>query len=175
MASPVQDALETIPSSPGVYIFKDLQANVIYVGKAKNLRPRVRSYFQASPSDGRALFRTIVKNTADIECIVTATEQEALVLEATQIKTHSPRFNIKLKDDRKYPFIKITRETFPRIFHTREVVDDGSRYLGPYSNVKAMHKSLGVMHKIFPVRDCKYHLPSSSVKICLEYQIRVLL
>ena len=172
MASPVQDALETIPSSPGVYIFKDLQANVIYVGKAKNLRPRVRSYFQASPSDGRALFRTIVKNTADIECIVTATEQEALVLEATQIKTHSPRFNIKLKDDRKYPFIKITRETFPRIFHTRDVVDDGSRYLGPYSNVKAMHKSLGVMHKIFPVRDCKYHLPSSSVKICLEYQIK---
>ena len=172
MASPVQDALETIPSSPGVYIFKDLQANVIYVGKAKNLRPRVRSYFQASPSDGRALFRTIVKNTADIECIVTATEQEALVLEATQIKTHSPRFNIKLKDDRKYPFIKITRETFPRIFHTREVVDDGSRYLGPYSNVKAMHKSLGVMHKIFPVRDCKYHLPSSSVKVCLEYQIK---
>ena len=172
MASPVQDALETIPSSPGVYIFKDLQANVIYVGKAKNLRARVRSYFQASPSDGRALFRTIVKNTADIECIVTATEQEALVLEATQIKTHSPRFNIKLKDDRKYPFIKITRETFPRIFHTRDVVDDGSRYLGPYSNVKAMHKSLGVMHKIFPVRDCKYHLPSSSVKICLEYQIK---
>ena len=172
MASPVQDALETIPSSPGVYIFKDLQANVIYVGKAKNLRPRVRSYFQASPSDGRALFRTIVKNTADIECIVTATEQEALVLEATQIKTHSPRFNIKLKDDRKYPFIKITRETFPRIFHTRDVVDDGSRYLGPYSNVKAMHKSLGVMHKIFPVRDCKYHLPSSSVKVCLEYQIK---
>ena len=172
MASPVQDALETIPSSPGVYIFKDLQANVIYVGKAKNLRPRVRSYFQASPSDGRALFRTIVKNTADIECIVTATEQEALVLEATQIKTHSPRFNIKLKDDRKYPFIKITRETFPRIFHTREVVDDGSRYLGPYSNVKAMHKSLGVMHKIFPVRDCKYHLPSNSVKVCLEYQIK---
>ncbi len=172
MASPVQDALETIPSSPGVYIFKDLQANVIYVGKAKNLRPRVRSYFQASPSDGRALFRTIVKNTADIECIVTATEQEALVLEATQIKTHSPRFNIKLKDDRKYPFIKITRETFPRIFHTRDVVDDGSRYLGPYSNVKAMHKSLGVMHKIFPVRDCKYHLPSNSVKVCLEYQIK---
>ena len=172
MASPVQDALETIPSSPGVYIFKDLQANVIYVGKAKNLRPRVRSYFQASPSDDRALFRTIVKNTADIECIVTATEQEALVLEATQIKTHSPRFNIKLKDDRKYPFIKITRETFPRIFHTRDVVDDGSRYLGPYSNVKAMHKSLGVMHKIFPVRDCKYHLPSSSVKVCLEYQIK---
>lgn len=172
MASPIQDALETIPSSPGVYIFKDRQANVIYVGKAKNLRPRVRSYFQASPSDGRALFRTIVKNTADIECIVTATEQEALVLEATQIKTHSPRFNIRLKDDKKYPFIKITRETFPRIFHTRDVIDDGSRYLGPYSNVKAMHKSLGVMHKIFPVRDCKYHLPSSSVKVCLEYQIK---
>lgn len=172
MASLLQDALETIPTSPGVYIFKDQEDKVIYIGKAKNLRPRVRSYFQASPSDGRALFRIIVKNTVDIECLVTATEQEALVLEATQIKTHSPRFNIKLKDDKKYPFIKITREIFPRIFPTRDVIDDGSRYLGPYSNVKAMHKSLEIMHKLFPVRDCKYHLPSSSVKICLEYQIK---
>ena len=101
MASLLQDALETIPTSPGVYIFKDQEDKVIYIGKAKNLRPRVRSYFQASPSDGRALFRIIVKNTVDIECLVTATEQEALVLEATQIKTHSPRFNIKLKDDKK--------------------------------------------------------------------------
>ena len=167
-----QEALETIPATPGVYLFKDQDDNIIYVGKAKNLRPRVKSYFQASPGDGRALFRIIVKNTADIECIVTTTEQEALVLEATQIKTHSPRFNIKLKDDKKYPFIKITREKFPRIFPTRDVVVDGSRYLGPFSNVKAMHKSLKIMHRLFPVRDCKYHLPSSAVKICLEYQIK---
>ena len=172
MANLRQEALETIPATPGVYLFKDQDDNIIYVGKAKNLRPRVKSYFQASPGDGRALFRIIVKNTADIECIVTTTEQEALVLEATQIKTHSPRFNIKLKDDKKYPFIKITREKFPRIFPTRDVVVDGSRYLGPFSNVKAMHKSLKIMHRLFPVRDCKYHLPSSAVKVCLEYQIK---
>jgi len=172
MANLRQEALETIPATPGVYLFKDQDDNIIYVGKAKNLRPRVKSYFQASPGDGRSLFRIIVKNTADIECIVTTTEQEALVLEATQIKTHSPRFNIKLKDDKKYPFIKITREKFPRIFPTRDVVVDGSRYLGPFSNVKAMHKSLKIMHRLFPVRDCKYHLPSSAVKVCLEYQIK---
>ena len=165
MANLRQEALETIPATPGVYLFKDQNDNIIYVGKAKNLRPRVKSYFQASPGDGRALFRIIVKNTADIECIVTTTEQEALVLEATQIKTHSPRFNSKLKDDKKYPFIKITREKFPRIFPTRDVVVDGSRYLGPFSNVKAMHKSLKIMHRLFPVRDCKYHLPSSAVKL----------
>ena len=172
MAPPLQDALETIPASAGVYIFKDRDAKVIYVGKAKNLRPRVRSYFQASPGDTRALFSVIVRYTTDIEYLLTETEQEALVLEATQIKTHSPRFNIKLKDDKKFPFIKITREAFPRIFPTRDVVVDGSKYIGPFSNVKAMHKSLKIMHKLFPVRDCKYRLPSSSVKLCLEYQIK---
>ena len=168
----LQDTLDTIPLSSGVYLFKDVEGKVIYVGKAKNLRPRVRSYFQTCAGDGRALFETIVKRTADIECIITRSEQEALVLEATQIKTHSPRFNIKLKDDKKYPFIKITREPYPRIIHTRDVVDDGSRYLGPFSNVGAMHSSLKMMHKLFPVRDCKFNLPSPSVNVCLEYQIK---
>jgi excinuclease ABC subunit C len=148
--------LATLPTSPGVYLFMDREGRVIYVGKAKNLRLRVRSYFRDSAHDGRPLFTAIVRNTVDIDCLVTESEQEALVLEATQIKTHAPRFNIKLKDDKKYPFIRITCETFPRIFPTRDIVDDGSRYLGPYSNVKAMHKSLALMHKLFPVRTCDY-------------------
>jgi excinuclease ABC subunit C len=164
--------LATLPTSPGVYLFMDREGRVIYVGKAKNLRLRVRSYFRDSAHDGRPLFTAIVRNTVDIDCLVTESEQEALVLEATQIKTHAPRFNIKLKDDKKYPFIRITCETFPRIFPTRDIVDDGSRYLGPYSNVKAMHKSLALMHKLFPVRTCDYKLPKSSVKVCLEYRIK---
>ena len=164
----VQDALRILPAKPGVYLFKNREGRVIYVGKAKNLRPRVRSYFQDSADDGRALFRAIVRNTADIECLVTESEQEALVLEATQIKTFAPRFNIKLKDDKKFPFVRITNEPYPRIFPTRDLVDDGSRYLGPFSNVKAMHKSLALMHKLFPVRDCNHRLPATAVKLCLE-------
>lgn len=168
----VQDALRILPAKPGVYLFKNREGRVIYVGKAKNLRPRVRSYFQDSADDGRALFRAIVRNTADIECLVTESEQEALVLEATQIKTFAPRFNIKLKDDKKFPFVRITNEPYPRIFPTRDLVDDGSRYLGPFSNVKAMHKSLALMHKLFPVRDCNHRLPATAVKLCLEYQMK---
>jgi excinuclease ABC subunit C len=132
----------------------------------------VRSYFAESADDGRPLFTAIVRNTVDIDYMVTDTEQEALVLEAAQIKTHAPRFNIKLKDDKKYPFICISREPYPRIFVTRDLVDDGSRYLGPYSNVRAMRNSLDLMHKLFPVRACDYILPKNGVRLCLEYQIK---
>ena len=164
--------LDVLPAEPGIYIMKNRDGQVIYIGKAKSLRSRVRSYFQASAHDGRRQFKALVRNIADLDYIVTATEQEALILEATQIKTHKPRYNIHLKDDKKYPYIRITDEAFPRIFATRDVIRDGSRYLGPFSNVRAMYTTLDMMQKIFPVRSCAYKLPSDKVKVCLDYHIR---
>ena len=152
--------LDALPKDPGIYLMKRKDGEIIYVGKAKNLRNRVRSYFRDESHDGRRQFRALVRNIADLDCIVTATEQEALILEATQIRAHKPRYNIQLKDDKKYPFIRITNEAFPRIFSTRTVVRDGSRYLGPYSNVRAMHTTLDMLRKIFPVRSCDFNLPT---------------
>ena len=164
--------LDALPKEPGIYLMKREDGEIIYVGKAKNLRNRVRSYFRDESHDGRRQFKALVRNIADLDCIVTATEQEALILEATQIRAHKPRYNIQLKDDKKYPFIKITNEAFPRIFSTRTVVRDGSRYLGPYSNVRAMHTTLDMLRKIFPVRSCDFNLPTQGVRLCLEYHIK---
>ena len=164
--------LDALPKDPGIYLMKRKDGEIIYVGKAKNLRNRVRSYFRDESHDGRRQFRALVRNIADLDCIVTATEQEALILEATQIRVHKPRYNIQLKDDKKYPFIRITNEAFPRIFSTRTVVRDGSRYLGPYSNVRAMHTTLDMLRKIFPVRSCDFNLPTKGVRLCLEYHIK---
>jgi len=168
----LQFKLGTLPTKPGVYLMKNEQGQIIYVGKAKSLRSRVRSYFtKGAGDDGRPQFRALVAKVRDIEYVVTESSKEALILENNYIKTHRPRYNIYLKDDKKYPFIRITHEAFPRIFWTRDLVRDGSRYLGPYHNAKAMRTALDVMHKIFPVRSCTYDLPSPSVKLCLEHQI----
>lgn len=164
--------LDALPTEPGIYLMKRKDGEIIYIGKAKNLRSRVRSYFQDGGHDGRRQFKALVRNIADLDCIVTATEQEALILEATQIRAHKPRYNIQLKDDKKYPFIRITNEAFPRIFSTRTIVRDGSRYLGPYSNVRAMHTTLDMLRKIFPVRSCDFNLPTQGVRLCLEYHIK---
>ncbi len=153
--------IRTMPTEAGVYLFKRSNGTVVYVGKAKNLRNRVRSYFVKDAHDGRRQFRALVRNVSDLECIVTQTEQEALILEATQIKLHKPRYNILLKDDKKYPFIRITKEPFPRIFSTRDIEHDGSQYLGPFSNVRAMHTTLDLMQKIFrfEIVTSSYHHP----------------
>lgn len=164
--------LDALPTEPGVYLMKRGDGQIIYVGKAKNLRNRVRSYFQESAGDGRRQFKALVRNIADFDYIITGTEQEALILEATQIKAHKPRYNILLKDDKTYPYIRITNEPFPRIFATRDVVRDGSRYLGPYSNYRAMHTTLDMLRKVFPVRSCDFQLPSDKVRLCLEYHIK---
>ena len=164
--------LDALPTESGVYIMKRRDGQIIYIGKAKSLRDRVRSYFRASGGDGRRQFKALVRNIADIDYIVTGSEQEALILEATQIRTHKPRYNILLKDDKKYPYIRITAEPFPRIFATRDVVRDGSRYLGPYSNVRAMHTTLDMLRKVFPIRACNAQLPSEKVPLCLEYHIK---
>ncbi len=150
---------------------RDRDGIVIYIGKAKSLRPRVRSYFRPNAFDGRRQFRALVRNVWSLEYIVTDTEVEALILEATLVKKHKPRYNINLKDDKKYPFIKITDEPFPRIVVTRDVERDGSRYMGPYSDVKAMRKTLATMHKLFRVRSCDHALPCKGVRLCLDYEI----
>ena len=164
--------LDALPSEPGIYLMKRKDGEILYIGKAKDLRSRVRSYFQDGGHDGRRQFKALVRNIANLDCIVTATEQEALILEATQIRAHKPRYNIRLKDDKKYPFIRITNEAFPRIFSTRTIVRDGSLYLGPFSNVRAMHTTLDMLRKIFPVRSCDFNLPTQGVRLCLDYHIK---
>ncbi|HAA93073.1 MAG TPA: excinuclease ABC subunit C [Rhodospirillaceae bacterium] len=164
--------LDALPTDPGVYLMKRSDGQIIYVGKAKNLRHRVRSYFRTNDGDGRRQFKALVRNFADLDYIVTGTEQEAPILEATQIKAHKPRHNILLKDDKNYPYIRITNEPFPRIYATRDIVRDGSRYLGPYGNVRAMHTTLDMLRKVFPVRSCDFQLPKNGVRLCLEYHIK---
>ena len=140
------------PKSPGVYIMRNEAGVVIYVGKAKNLRSRAASYFSGD-KDGKTGF--LVDRARSIEAILTATEYEALVLENSLIKRHSPRYNINLKDGKSYPVIRITSEPFPRIFRTRRIVRDGSTYFGPYPNVKAVDLYIDLVHKLFPLRRCK--------------------
>ena len=124
--------LGSLPAKPGVYLMKSEQGRAIYVGKAKSLRSRVRSYFnKGAGDDARPQLQALVAKIRDIDYVVTESDKEALILESTYIKTHRPRDNIYLKDDKKYPFIRITEEAFPRIFWTRDIVHDGSRYLGP--------------------------------------------
>jgi len=170
------EKLDSLPAKPGVYQFKNPDAKVIYVGKAQNLRNRVRQYFQKS----RALdpkLDALVSKIADVELIVTDSEVEALILEANLIKKLKPRYNVLLKDDKSFPYIVITHEPFPRVFVTRRIIRDGSRYFGPYTDVKTMRFALKTVRDIFMIRSCNYDLTPDSIargrfKICLDYHIR---
>jgi len=153
---------------------KDEYGRVLYVGKAVNLRNRVRSYFQESAAHSGKT-RRLVEKVRDIDFVVTETETEALALESNLIKEYSPRYNVKLKDDKSYPFVKITvREPYPRVFVTRKVVQDGSLYFGPYTNVSALRETLDILRKIFPVRSChrKIEPGTSGMRPCLNFHIR---
>ncbi|NUQ21241.1 MAG: excinuclease ABC subunit UvrC [Gemmatimonadaceae bacterium] len=162
----------TLPESPGVYLWKDGEGTVLYVGKAVRLRSRVRSYVngdhRASPKT-----RALMIHAVDVETIVVPTEAHALVLEATLIKEYRPRFNIALRDDKSYPYIKVTlHEPFPRVYVTRRLESDGSRYFGPYTDVAAMRRALNVVKRIFTVRSCNYDMPKSMPeRPCLDYHI----
>lgn len=150
----IRELLENIPESPGVYLMKDKSGRIIYVGKAKVLKNRVRQYFQ-SPEEKDPKTKTLVSKINTIETIVTETEAEALILENTLIKLHKPRYNILLKDDKTYPYIRITtQELFPKIELTRTIKRDGSRYFGAYTKVSDARKSLEALRKIFPLRTC---------------------
>ncbi|WP_127836639.1 excinuclease ABC subunit UvrC [Clostridium prolinivorans] len=165
--------LKILPEKPGVYIMKNSLGEVIYVGKAKILKNRVRQYFQSSKNHSDKV-KAMVKNIAEFEYIVTDSEMEALILECNLIKKYRPRYNILLKDDKHYPFIKVTiNEDFPRVFMTRTHAKDGGKYFGPYTDYSAVYETLDLIKKIFPVRTCKMTIKDGEIKArpCLNYHI----
>lgn len=166
------DLVSKLPTKPGVYIFRGARGEVLYVGKAKSLRPRVRSYFQSGAELG-AKNRELVRCVEAVDTMVVGSEAEALILEANLIKEHRPRFNILLRDDKRYPYIKVTvREPFPRVYVTRRVLNDGSRYFGPYTSVGPMRQALEVVKRLHTVRSCRYDLPGEAPeRACLDYHI----
>lgn len=170
-----QHQLKILPDKPGVYIMKNSLGGVIYVGKAKVLKNRVRQYFQNSKNHSEKV-RAMVKNIAEFEYIVTDSEMEALILECNLIKKYSPRYNIALKDDKFYPFIKITtNEDFPRVYVTRNFAKDGNRYFGPYTNGTAVYEVMGLIKKLFPLRTCKKAIVEGGepTRACLNYHINL--
>jgi excinuclease ABC subunit C len=172
----LSEKLENLPAGPGVYQHKDAEGKVLYVGKAKNLRSRVRQYFQKSRSVDPRIERMLSRAT-DLEIIVTDSEVEALILESNLIKKLKPRYNISLKDDKSYPYIVITHEPFPRVFVTRQIRRDGSRYFGPYTDVKNVRAALKAIRDIFQIRSCNYLIDDNAIqkkkyKICLDYHIK---
>lgn len=167
--------VHNLPECPGCYQYLNDAGTIIYVGKAKNLKRRVSSYFikdQKSPKT-----RVLVSKIRDIKYVVVNTEQDALLLENNLIKKYRPKYNILLKDDKTYPSICITKETFPRIFKTRNIDRKGGTYYGPYSNVYALNTILDLIKEIYPIRTCHYPISEESIKkgknkVCLEYHIK---
>jgi excinuclease ABC subunit C len=170
----VQAKLETLPTKPGCYLFKNAEAVILYVGKAVNLRSRVRSYFHETVDSVKT--RELVKHIADLEYIIVGSELEALILEMTLIKKHRPKYNVRLKDDKRYPYIKLhTADPFPKVTITRQMVQDGSRYFGPYTSVWAVHQTLDVLRKIFPYLTCDRIITGQDPRACLYYDIKLCL
>jgi excinuclease ABC subunit C len=169
----IQSILNTLPPKPGCYIMKNSAGTVIYVGKAINLRNRVRSYFhKLAEWDHKT--RNMVPNITDIEWIVVGSELEALILEMNLIKKHRPRYNVRLKDDKKYPYIKVHwMDEFPRVTITREMVKDGSRYFGPYTSVWAVHQTMDLLRRIFPFLTCDRVITGKDERACLYYDIHL--
>jgi len=170
----IQLKLQVLPKSPGVYKFRDKTGKIIYVGKANNLKARVSSYFAKNPSSGKT--RVLVKQIADIEYIVVDTEFDALLLENSLIKQWQPKYNIQLKDDKTYPWICIKKEPFPRVFTTRRMIKDGSKYFGPYPSVRVVNTLLSLIRDLYPLRTCALDLSAKKIaegkhKVCLEYHI----
>jgi excinuclease ABC subunit C len=175
MNSKLETKIKNLPSNPGVYQFLNDKGKVIYVGKANNLKNRVRSYFQDNLSSPKT--EIMVKRINDLELIVTDNEIEALVLENNLIKKLRPRYNVNLKDDKSYPYIKVTKEPYPRVYPTRRIYKDGSKYFGPYTDVKNMKVSLRMINQIFRIRSCKLDITQESIvkkkfKVCLDYHIK---
>src|SRR5579872_6057483 len=164
--------LPHLPDTPGVYLWKDAAGTVLYVGKAKRLRSRVRSYVNNDQLTS-VKTRALMQQAADLDTIVVPSEAHALILEANLIKEYRPKYNIALRDDKSYPYIKVTvPEPFPRVIVTRRLTDDGGRYFGPYTDVGAMRRALNVVKRIFTVRSCNYDMPREMPeRPCLDYHI----
>jgi len=176
MKTSLNEKIKNIPTKPGVYQFKNDVGEIIYIGKAKNLRTRVRSYFQKNKYQ-TPKNQSMIKRITDLDWIVVSTEVEALLTEANLVKEHKPHYNINLKDDKSFPYIRITREPYSRIFITRDIVKDGSRYFGPYTDVYLLRRSLKAVHNIFPIRSCDFYLDqevisAGKVDLCLDYHIK---
>ena len=174
MLESIQLKLKSLPSSPGVYQYFDAEGTIIYVGKAKNLKNRVSSYFNKNQENGKT--RVLVRKIVDIQYIIVDTEFDALLLENSLIKKYQPKYNIQLKDDKTYPWICIKKEPFPRVFSTRRLVRDGSKYFGPYPSVKVLNTLLTLLKELYPLRNCSFDLSKQKIeerryKVCLEYHI----
>jgi excinuclease ABC subunit C len=168
----LKDKVRDLPEHPGCYLMKDRQDHVLYVGKARSLRQRVRSYFQDA---GRLQpkVRALMRHVADVEVILTDTEVEALILEATLVKRYQPKYNIQLKDDKAYPYLRITwEEDFPRLLLARRPAETGSRYFGPYPRASAVHETIRLLRRIFPIRNCTNQKFRNAARPCLEFHIK---
>jgi excinuclease ABC subunit C len=175
MSTPLELQVKTLPNEPGVYQYFDKNEVIIYIGKAKNLKKRVSSYFSKTHENGKT--KVLVTKIVSIKHIVVATETDALLLENNLIKKHRPRYNILLKDDKTYPWICIKKERFPRIFMTRRVIKDGSEYFGPYTSIRMVRVLLDLIKELYPLRTCTYDLSPQNVnegkyKVCLEYHLK---
>jgi excinuclease ABC subunit C len=174
MSPELKAKLKDLPGRPGIYQFKNEKGKIIYVGKALNLKNRVRSYFHGNMNSPKTI--ALVSKIEDFELIVTDNEIEALVLENNLIKEFKPRYNVNLKDDKSFPYIKVTNEFFPRIFPTRRIIKDGSKYFGPYTEVRNMKSSLRMINQIFKIRSCNLNITNESIekkkfKVCLDFHI----
>ncbi|MDD2211169.1 MAG: excinuclease ABC subunit UvrC, partial [Candidatus Cloacimonetes bacterium] len=169
----IENKLHLLPDKPGVYLWKNAKGEVIYVGKALSLKNRVRSYLNNSPKDPKT--EQLVIHIAALDYIITTSEAEAFLLEASLIKQNQPKYNVLLKDDKRYPYVKITiNEPFPRVFVTREIIKDGSRYFGPYTDVRSLRRTLRSFEWLFPIRNCTRNIPIGAVvykKACINYQL----
>lgn len=168
----IETKLKNVPNKPGVYLYHDLDGTIIYVGKAKSLKNRVRSYFSGKSQDPKT--QVLVSKIADLEWIITDSEVEALLLENNLIKQYAPRYNVMLKDDKSYPYICISNEAFPRVYKTRNVVQDGSRYYGPYTDAGHLNRLLKTIYKIFTIRTCRKKIQDGGNpgdEPCLQYHL----
>ncbi len=172
----LKSILKTLPEKPGIYQYFDEKATIIYIGKAKNLKKRVSSYFNKDTFENGKL-AVLVRKIADIRFMIVDTELDALLLENNLIKKYQPRYNVMLKDDKTYPWICIKNEEYPRIFPTRHIIKDGSQYFGPYASVRMMNTLLELIRQLYQIRNCKLNLSDSNInsgkyKVCLEYHIK---
>src|SRR5688500_54541 len=167
----LKDKLKSLPVAAGIYLHKNADGKILYVGKAKNLRNRVRQYFQSSRNQD-AKTRELVKRIADFEFIVVDNEVEALVLESNLIKKHKPRFNVLLKDDKSYPHLKMTNEPFPKVVITRKILKDGASYYGPFLPAALARRTLDLINRAFQLRTCDIEIDGRLPRPCLEYHLK---
>ena len=171
----LQEKLDALPTKPGVYLMKAADGAVLYVGKAVNLRARVRSYFHASAGQNPKVQR-LVASLTDFDFIVTASELEALILESNLIKRHKPKYNVRLKDDKRYPYIKLTwQEDFPRVLVVRRMERDGARYFGPFTAAWAVQQTLHTLRHVFPYLTCNRTITGEDKRACLYFDISLCL